>query len=341
MALVRRKAAAIHYRRRVGALGAGALTLLLIAGGIALAGNGGGAKRTLRTAGPEPTPTTEEITTTTTEAPTTVLPSTTVVVASTSTTMAPDLHWHAADGSATVDVTVTPGRPKADQFATFTARTHNDHGALINTGIDWGDGSTLDVGLMNCDMIAIGPDGQQHREGGAAPDAPPADTTDTYRHAYRRTGTYHVTLSYITPQCEGTRAFAASGDLPVGPGLLLSNGPEPPTLALSVAQGIVATGTDDDGYVRRIVIDWGDGSPKSPHDFPLSGCLDDGRSWPSVRNPPGIEGRNHFQETIFNHTYAKPGHYIIRGTVTSSGCTGADPQQGTGTLDFDAPPPGP
>ena len=51
LALVRRKAAAIHYRRRVGALGAGALTLLLIAGGIALAGNGDNAKRTVHVAG--------------------------------------------------------------------------------------------------------------------------------------------------------------------------------------------------------------------------------------------------------------------------------------------------
>ena len=52
---------------------------------------------------------------------------------------------------------------------------------LHTRGADWGDGSTLDVGLLNCDVIAVTPDGQQHREGGASPDAPPADTTDAYR----------------------------------------------------------------------------------------------------------------------------------------------------------------
>ena len=75
LALVRTKAAAIQYRRRVSALGAGTLVLFLIAGGIALAGNGaGGGRRTVRTAGAPTTASTEEITTTEPSTTTTVAP---------------------------------------------------------------------------------------------------------------------------------------------------------------------------------------------------------------------------------------------------------------------------
>ncbi|MBV9412497.1 MAG: hypothetical protein JO148_12930 [Acidimicrobiia bacterium] len=235
-----------------------------------------------------------------------------------------------------MDVTVTPGRPATAQNATFSVRTHNDHGQLFSSEIDWGDGSTFDPGLLMCDVIAIGPDGQSHREGGLPPDAPPADATESYQHAYRQAGTYHVTLNYVTPQCDGQRAIKSTGDLTVAAGPRRSNGPEAPTISLSQVQNIVADGTDTDGYVRRIVIDWGDGSPRATQDFPLSDCVDDGRSWPSVRQPPNMQGRQQFQEATFNHAYARPGHYTITGTVTSTGCTGADAQQGTGTLGFDA-----
>jgi len=217
LALVRGKAAAIRYRRRVAAVGAGALSLLLIAGGVALAGNGSGdGKRTVHVAGEVPSTTAEA--TTTTEGPTTVPPTTAVPVTSTSTTsttVPAATVWQTVDGGTVIDVKVTPGRPLAGQSATFTVRARNDHGPLTWGGVDWGDGTTYPEGSFYCDMIAQNPDGSTTVMGGVPADAPASDETHTYHHAYRRAGTFKVTINFETNQCDSRRSIASHGDVVV------------------------------------------------------------------------------------------------------------------------------
>jgi hypothetical protein len=81
---------------------------------------------------------------------------------------------------------------------------------------------------------------------------------------------------------------------------------------------VSARGRDDDGYVSRITVDWGDGSPVTNFDYPLSSCKDPGSTWPQSS-----------QAADANHGYASNGKYTVHVIVTSVGCDGKDAQTAT------------
>jgi PKD repeat protein len=80
---------------------------------------------------------------------------------------------------------------------------------------------------------------------------------------------------------------------------------------------VSASFADNDGYVRSVVLDWGDGS--APKTFTNDAECDDG-------------GGKHFPHAArfavhARHTYAEPGDYRVTLTFVSTGCGGADRQQ--------------
>ena len=344
LALVRRKAAAIHYRRRVGALGAGALTLLLIAGGITLAGNGDNAKRTVHAAG-APTTTAVEEQTTTSEAPTT----TTVVVApppSTTTTAKKRVPTTATatagnPGQLQVSLTASPDEGPTATLVTFKLHVQDGRGGWDKSAIDFGDGSP---GIARASIPGCA---------GPAPGEPPTteapprptDQTEEYHRGYRHPGTYTVkaqveTTTFCSPD-PGTEDKSLEVTVHVLPGPQVSNGPNEPAGFLSTVPPngrnpafayAYYTASDDDGYVNRVSLDWGDGKARDVTDYPLSDCHDPGTYWP----------RSNATSQDVGHQYAGPGTYTARLTITSVGCDGKDPQTFTteAQVTYPAPPSG-
>lgn len=337
IALVRRKAAGMRQRRRMAALGAATLALVLIATGVAIAGNGtAGSKRTVRVAGGGATTTVEETTTTSeSTTSTTSAPPPPPVISTTSTT-APPRHWTATSGPMSIDVTATPGAPAAGQAVKYVVHAHADHGDVLFLSYDFGDTSGDDIGSLACDVIVNG------QAQGASPDSPPTDKTMTYRHAYRTPGTYKVMFLVGGTVCTGGYGVSVTGALTVGPGPKLTNGPVPadvqamkcdPTYTCppDTPQGspgavyVQANGTIYDGYVRRLTFDWGDGTAPTVVDFPFSDCVDDGQHWPHATGAGGVAARS--------HAYAVPGHHVVTVKAVSSGCRGEQPQTGAASLD--------
>lgn len=151
-------------------------------------------------------------------------------------------------------------------------------------------------------------------------------------HAYRLPGTY--TISASLERCAGPASnIVATSTVrirvdPPPDGVLPSNGPRQPTIGanrdvegrtvrLSVAAG------DQDGYVRTIRIDWGDGSPPTRLERPLSECRDTPSTYPQSRYPSSAV---ELEQSVFEHTYAAPGTYRLSVTVESTGCDGGSVQ---------------
>lgn len=123
----------------------------------------------------------------------------------------------------------------------------------------------------------------------------------------------------------------------VGPGATTSQGPTAPKLKVDeYGDGhppppntfkVFAEADDEDGWLRRFALDWGDGS--AVETYPASmGCTTTPGGWPAKTNawlpsePPPT------------HTYTYPGTHAITVTVFSTGCDGTDEQHTSAPLSY-------
>lgn len=159
------------------------------------------------------------------------------------------------------------------------------------------------------------------------------------RHAYRTPGSYAIRVQVITGQCQKTDAetIVVQGEISVRRGATPSNGPLPPTVHIEDRRHLYENrasleaifylgGGDEDGYVRRVVVDWGDGKSETLVAAPLSECEELPGQWPSTY----LTGRE------AHHVYA-PGTYILTVTVTSFGCDGFEVQSQSGEFELKSP----
>lgn len=239
--------------------------------------------------------------------------------------------WTASSGSLTATVEVSATSLRVADIARFVLTVEDEAGSMLRVAIDYGDGTPTGVpapGHIDCapGTGATGSDGK------GATDR--ARKQVTFEHAYRRAVAVAVTPRLVV-RSEGCgrpdRALEATGDITVraATGAIPTNGPLRPTLAVAQtsrgsatsagdkAVSVVVTGTDLDGYIQRVEIDWGDGSAPAVETVALGDCRDDPRFWaPSQRT------------ATFDHTYATPGEHAVVARVISSGCAGADTQRG-------------
>ena len=328
LALVHEKANRLQRQRAFKALGAATLAVLLIAGGIALARDESGPGRTIRAAGDPTTTSGDPAETTTTEStPTTVVPPPPTTIATTTTRPPPPGRWRTTDSGGNIDVTMTPAQPAAGELATLTIRVHRTHGESGTPAVSWGDGRTSQDAGYFCDVATIGPDGKRHYWP-KDPNAPPTESTYEYPHAYRSGGLHTIDIS-VSTECESSADTKSTGVVNVRPGPKRSNGPQQPFVSVllnvhdepnSMTAHVSVSGFDEDGFVSRLVLDWGDGTPPSVKTF--GACVDDGRGWPRRSDGKDLAGT----EFEFSHAYTKAGEYTYKAEMTSSGCTGGDPQ---------------
>lgn len=211
--------------------------------------------------------------------------------------------------------------------------TEARHGGEGESSVEFGDGGTgyRSAGAdMGCEPL------HGQGDGWRAP--------EVLTHVYRYPGTYTVTVTF-TPHC-GTRRLSpviGTGQVTVLDGDAPSNGadtpfgddrgvfcrkasneygtPQPPPLHIDC----VIQYEDYDGYVTSVVVRWGDGSPDSVWEFPLSECVDPEKTWP--RTLPDEDDPD--DASPARHLYPAKGIYRAYVTVTSSGCDGKDVQVGT------------
>jgi hypothetical protein len=323
LALVHSKSVTIRHRRQRLALGASALIVLLLAGGVALAGNGGGAKRTVRAAGEAPTTTPLEETTTSTEATTTT---TSGVTATTETPVTRPTATTIGPAPLTATLTASPQKAPTATLVKFSLHVTDGRGAWNRYSIDFGDGTPVQGMAFAPSCVAPSP-------GQPEPPAPTTDETKQFGHGYRRPGTYMAKAHVETTTFCSASPAPESRDIGVSVTVLAgpqpSNGPVEPEAFISETWPpnrdaarvyVSARGRDDDGFVSRMTVDWGDGSAPTNFDYPPSSCQDPGTTWPYSSD---------FQTANTDHGYATPGKYTVRLIVTSVGCDGKDAQTAT------------
>lgn len=235
---------------------------------------------------------------------------------------APNPENTAASGPLTVEVSMSPATvdTATDTHALVTAR--DGEGRLLAVDITWGDGKTFHF---------------------SPPDAACPRTTHldgSFNHRYASPGTYPVHVTVTSGDCAATEKVTrethvtVTGTEPTPSAS--TNGPAAPVASGATRSGdnaeyvyITASGKDADGWVRSIVVHWGDGA-ESSYPYGTSGCTNaDGTSHPvSNQQTSSVPGGHH---------YASAGEKTITVTTTSSACDGSGVQTDSSTFAVTAP----
>jgi hypothetical protein len=182
--------------------------------------------------------------------------------------------------------------------------------------IDWGDGGRDTLMAIDC-PVHVSP----------SPSPTPRSAQGTFVHRFRYPGVYYAVVR-VKHQCEGPAGSnyrAVRIDVNRGPNL--ANGPSAPDVRFSPndytsKDAFFISGSDQDGWVSRTVVDWGDGSSPAVSSYGLGGCADPDWQWPQSDHG-----------TSLTHHYAKPGTYHVTTQVMSSGCDGKNVQHATAVTD--------
>ena len=147
-------------------------------------------------------------------------------------------------------------------------------------------------------------------------------------HAWRVGRRYAVTLQPTVGCAGGPATSFPRHSLDVGSGPLRGNGPLTPWGSMDYGPSetglsgdptyLTVRGTDGDGYVSELVLDWGDGSAVTVLRNP-NGCH---------RPPDDAWIQSSFAVDDVKHQYAdSAGSHVVVLTVVSSGCRGEDVQR--------------
>jgi hypothetical protein len=202
--------------------------------------------------------------------------------------------------------------PPAGQYVTFVVHVHLLDGFRSGV-IDFGDGRTdgPPIGIPQC-----------MRPGSTPFPVEVFERDYTFKHAYRRGGSYNVTTTFVTPGFCSDRphvTLTARGVVHVSNKPTLSNGPEAPSIFVDrqSSSRYLFYSSDKDGYLIRLDVDWGDGSPHGVITYPPSACRDPSRTWPMSSHSESL-------------THAARVSRVV-ATVTSVGCDGRSPQSAHAT----------
>jgi hypothetical protein len=186
-------------------------------------------------------------------------------------------------------------------------------------------------------------EGNEGTCGARAPVRTPGTARFSTTHIYNLDGRWTFYVQPITDTCETTGVHASLyGTIEIAPGTATAQGPSSPTVLVgrtTPAPGhesdptwasIVAQARDEDGWLRGLTLDWGDGTPPQAFGDGGLGCRPHSGGWPSPSLIWVVTN-----EAI--HHYAAPATYTITATVESTGCDGSLPQQGAASLAWTVP----
>ena len=186
---------------------------------------------------------------------------------------------------------------------------------------------------------------------------PPTEvTTTTLTPATTTTSTVATTTSTVVrttstkPSMATNRDAVSTTNVPARPGArptttvtvpLASTGQGPSLPKVMLAQGgpvpghendylyvtLIGWADDADGFVRTLLLDWGDGSPVQTLPGDSLGCRPSATGWPRPssamisRTPP-----------VWHQYFEKLTFFTVTVTAVSTGCDGSQEQRGTGSL---------
>lgn len=250
--------------------------------------------------------------------------------------------WRAHNGTLTVEARLDPPHPRPGEVVRLVAHATDTSGGQFGAAMNWGDRRQFVSPGGAMPLCAADP----NRASAPEPEAerPPEPTAHSYDfdHIYRRDGSYQIGLVVRSDHfgCSDDNrpgsSLVISETVVVGPpSLQPSNGPRQPEASVQAEAGyedpttlrFLYGGHDRDGYITRLTLDLGDGTPPRAEDRPLHWCDDDPAYWPnsSAGGP-------------FEHRYQAPGRYTVVVTVASSGCDGTAVQTASKTIEVDYPP---
>ena len=252
-----------------------------------------------------------------------------------------------AEARPAISVEVTPARPKAGETVRFVV-TASQPGNCCAIGLQPGDGGET-APSQTC---TAGQGGKQRVE---------------FTHAYNRPGTWTaVARADAGRACDMTDAMRAvfpggqwngttlppvttpalpqitsSVTVVVSAGATTSQGPGAPAIdGIALARApdgqvaLQAVVSDGDGWLARVEVDWGDGTPAAVL-LPATACRNDESGWPVdslwvIREPVQPPVSSFVPSPA--HRYATPGAYTVTVTAVSTACDGSTPQRTTRTI---------
>ena len=248
--------------------------------------------------------------------------------------------WTGVSNGITLRLVMTTPSPRAGEPVTFLAEASMPAGAMCcHLMLQFGDG-------MEGVYPPYAPLGDRSRCSAREP------TSNTVRgeirHVYNKAGRWNFSLSARWgPTCTpGPNGYGSlDGQLEIGGGgAPTPQGPALPTVQpasiypyASRVITLSADGQDNDGYIGRVVVDWGDGSPaetfKNPH-----ACKTTPSGWPAGTH---VKLPHWMGVGPVTHRYADDTPRKVTVTAISTGCSGAGEQRGSASLTFPEPPPPP
>lgn len=237
--------------------------------------------------------------------------------------------WSGVAGGVNISVTVDKAAPRAGEPIRFEVEASSAAHICCNVAILFGDGYMFPQQNPSHICPSGGPQGHG-----------PIRLSAT--HTYNRAGRWLFNVQAMTGNCrEPGKSNSLFGALEVGPGPSTGQGPEVPNVSIYQTghvgpqldrtwATVVAEVTDDDGWIRSMSLDWGDGSPPQPVGGGYMYCQETRSGWPV----PTLK-RIHTGEAV--HHYAAAGTYTITLTAVSTGCDGSMTQTGKGTFLWEAP----
>lgn len=233
--------------------------------------------------------------------------------------------WSGTSHDVNIAVDMSPAAPHAGETVTFTIYTSSVH-RCCHASMVFGNGRTVGEGECSNPTTAT-------------------SATTVFTTIYNRGGRFEFSASAASGKdCDG------GGDLyswiEVGSGTSSGQGPAVPVAEVRWDTSppahdgdpsylsLYGDATDDDGFVRHLIVDWGDGTVVTyPGD---TDCHEGTDGWPA-----GSEAWLPANPWGPIHHYKTYGTFRITLTAVSTACDGSDSQRGHGSMTWTNPAPSP
>lgn len=236
----------------------------------------------------------------------------------------PTARWEARNGRLTLAIEVRPPSPRVGEQAHVRLVATVDGGGLISSALAFGSEEPSESMRV---IIECRPPGMPV----TAPERRVVSRKTSVRQVrFNATGLQQINALGEAHRCGGGGEVELTGVVAVRPSDLPTNGPARPTATVGASSAwkslshsrfveLLVGGEDRDGYVRRLEIDWGDGT--SSETVETEAEFDVCR-----RNP--VAPSAGIGPTSRPHLYTRDGAYTVTVTAVSTGCDGRTRQTG-------------